>query len=92
MIQGKDDQKVVAIISGSESKGMEIWNPRTNSVELVADEIPPEKDLKAAFYGGQLLTIKGGTEFIFYGGGAWDTGETNNGIWKYVVSENSWTR
>ncbi len=92
MIQGKDGQKVVVIVGGKFSKGMEVWNPRAKSVDLVADEIPPEKGLINAIHRGQLLTIKGGTEFIFYGGGNWDLGIAHDGIWKYIVSENSWTR
>ncbi len=91
MIQGKDGQKVVAIISGNAySKGMEVWNPRTKSVELVANEIPPEQQYGFAW--GQLLTIKEGTELMLYGGINWLDRESRGGIWKYIVSENSWTR
>jgi hypothetical protein len=69
---------------------MEIWNPRTKSVELVADEIPPEKDCEYWLAWGELLTIKGGTEFIFYGGGGWDSPPLD--IWKYDASNGSWAR
>ena len=42
LITGKDGLPVVAIIGGQES-GMEIWNPRLKTVELLWDAIPPEE-------------------------------------------------
>ncbi len=68
---------------------MEIWNPRTKTGELLWVEIPPEQGEKYGCESSVLVTIKGGREFIFYGGRC---GSINNGIWKYIVTGNSWTR
>ena len=84
----KDGEKVVAIIGGVE-KGMEIWNPRTKTVDLLWDEIPADEGELFGLGFSELVTIKGGTEFILYGG---NNGATQYGIWKYIVAENSWTR
>ncbi len=88
---GNDGKPVVAIIGGFQElqKGMEIWNPRTKTVDLLWDEIPPEVGGKVGLWGSELVPINGGTEFILYGG---VNGAYQDGIWKYVVAENSWTR
>ncbi len=90
LIKGKDGQNVVAIIGGAfGSMGMELWNPTTKTVELLWDEIPAEEGATNGLEESELVTIKGGTEFILYGG--WN-GKDQGGIWKYIVAENSWTR
>ncbi len=68
---------------------MEIWNPRTKTVENITDILPAEQGAKKGLQLSELVTIKGGTEFILYGG---YNGEDQSGIWKYAVAENSWTR
>ena len=47
---------------------MEIWNPRTKTVTKICDDIPAEEGAIEGLQGSELVTIKGGTEFIFYGG------------------------
>ena len=91
LINGKDGQPVVAIVGGAgpSQKGMEIWNPRTKTVELLWEEIPPEVGGEYGLRESELVVIKGGTEFFLYG--VWN-GNYQDGIWKYVVAENSWTR
>ena len=74
---------------GASQKGMEVWNPRTKTVDLLWDEIPAEEGSEFGLEQSELVTVKGGTECILYGG--W-TGSSKTGIWKYVVAENSWTR
>lgn len=90
LILGKDGQPVVAIIGGhgQNQQGMEVWNPRTKTVETLWEKIPAEE----GDYGleeSEMVIIKGGTEFILYGG---YYGAYQEGIWKYVVADNSWTR
>ena len=88
---GKDGEPVVAIIGGYEAnqKGMEVWNPRSKTVELLWDVIPPEEGGTEGLRLSEMVTIKGGTEFILYGG--WQ-GSTQDAIWKYVVANNTWER
>ncbi len=86
---GKDGQPVVAIVGGQESKGMEVWNPSTKTVKKIWDEVPAEQGATEGLRLSELVTIKGGTEFLLYGG--WN-GSPPNGIWKYAVAENKWTR
>ena len=89
LIKGNDGQNIVAIIGGVGQKGMEIWNPRTKTVEKITDEIPAEQGATQGLRFSELVTIKGGTEFILYGG----MNEVyQSGIWKYAVAENKWTR
>ena len=88
LIIGKDGPPVVAITGGVE-KGMEVWNPATKTVELLWDEIPAEEGASYGLFESELVTIKGGTEFVLYGG---HNGAFQDGIWKYLVAENSWTR
>ena len=83
-----DGQQVIAIIGGQQ-RGMEIWNPRTKTVELLWDIIPPEEGGTTGLWESELVTINGGTEIILYGG---YNGKYQAGIWKYIVSENRWTR
>jgi len=88
---GKDGKPVVAIIGGFEAnqKGMEVWNPRAKTVELLWDVIPPEEGATYGLVYSEMVTIKGGAEFILYGG--WQ-GSYQDGIWKYVVANNTWER
>ena len=85
---GKDGEPVVAIIGGDQ-KGMEVWNPRTKTVELLWDVIPPEEGGNQGLQVSEMVTIKGGTEFILYGG---YHESFQDGIWKYVVANNTWER
>ncbi len=84
----KDGQPVVAIIGGLQ-QGMEIWNPRTKTVELLWDGIPPEEGVLGALVYSQMVMLKGGQEFLLYGGQQL-TGL--GGIWKYVLASNTWER
>ena len=67
---------------------MDVWNPRTNTVQSYFDYVPPELGIYSIGY-RQLLAIKGGSELILYGG---FYGSPMSDIWKYVVSNNTWTR
>jgi len=85
---GKDGSPIVLIVGGNE-RGMEAWNPGTSTVELLSDEILPEKLQDYAISVGEMIPIKEGSEFIYYGG--WH-GSTTDEIWKYVVESQKWTR
>jgi hypothetical protein len=88
LIPDKDGQPVVAIVGGVE-KGMELWNPRTHTVELLWDEIPPEEGGREGLRGSGLVPLSGGEEFILYGG---YQGSIQRDIWKYISSNNTWIR
>ena len=86
----KDGQPVVLIIGGQGSKGMELWNPQTKTVELLWDVIPPEEGGPGGLYASEIVTLKGGQEFLLYGGD--HGGSYLDGIWKYISANNTWTR
>ena len=68
---------------------MELWNPRTKTVELLWDVIPPEEGGTQGLAAGEIVILKGGQEFLLYGG---YHGSILDGIWKYISANNTWTR
>ena len=88
LITGKDGLPVVAIIGGTE-RGMEIWNPRLKTVELLLDMIPPEEGGTSGLLGSEMVVLKDGKEILLYGG---DQGSYQDGIWKYMSADNTWER
>ena len=88
----KDGQPVVAIIGGvgSYQRGMELWNPRIKTVELLWDVIPPEEGGTQGLQSGRIVILNGGRQFILYGG--WQGTSAQNGIWKYTSVCNTWQR
>ncbi len=82
----KAGDPLVAIIGGING-GNDVWNPTTKTVETFFDVIPPNEQ----HYYPQLLAIKGGSELILYGGYTTTVGPVKD-IWKYVVSDNTWTK
>ncbi len=89
LIIGKDAVPVVAIIG--KQKGMHIWNPWTSIVEKVCEEMPFEEGEHYSLIGGEIVSIKGGTELLLYGGQVSEE-KVLDGIWRYIVSENQWTK
>ncbi len=91
MIMDKDGQPVVVIMGGSgpSTKGMDVWNPGTKTVKLLWDIIPPEEGGTQGLQGSQMVILKGGREFILYGG---LQGSYQDGIWKYTSVNNTWRR
>ena len=85
---GSDGLPVVAIIGGQE-KGMEVWNPRSLTIENLWNEIPAEEGAATGLSFGGMIPVKDGSEFMYYGG---YKGSHHKGLWKYVVAQNSWTR
>ena len=88
LITGKDGLPVVAIIGGTE-RGMEIWNPRLKTVELLWDMIPPEEGGRYGLQESEMVILKDGKEILLYGG--WQ-GSSQDGIWKYMSINNTWER
>jgi hypothetical protein len=68
---------------------MEIWNPNAKTVELLWDVIPPEEGESHGLEESQMVTLKGGQEFLLYGG---RQGSTRDGIWQYISASNTWKR
>ena len=88
LIKDKDGTVKVAIVGGN-SKGMEFWNPSDGTVELVANEIPPEDGSSIGLTYSQVLPINEGSEFLLYSG---YKVSHHKGIWRYNVAENSWKK
>ena len=88
LITGKDGLPVVAIIGGNQ-KGMEIWNPRLKTVEMLWDMIPPEEGGTEGLEASEMVILKDGKEILLYGG--WQ-GSSQDGIWKYMSINNTWER
>ncbi len=78
----------IAILGGYD-KGMELWNPRASTVETIFEEIPGEEGELRGLKGSGMVSVEDDSEIILYGG--WQ-GTYLKAVWKYVVSENSWTR
>jgi len=89
LIRGNDGLPVEVIIGGQE-KGMEVWNPRKQEVQLLWDENPFEVGGSLGLRFAQLIPINGGSELIVYGG--YNRGYIKNEIWKYTTETNSWTK
>jgi len=89
LINDKDGNKVVAIVGGKEA-GMDIWNPKTSEIQLLWDEIPPEKEASNNLQDAQMITVNEGSEFLLYGGYLNQT--YLDTIWKYSVVNNTWER
>ncbi len=87
----KDRQPVIAIIGGwdSDQTGMELWNPTTHKVELLWEVIPPEIGGAQGLKDSEMVVIKGGKEFLLYGG---YHGLSQDSIWKYESAKNTWER
>ncbi len=88
LMMDKDGQPVVTIIGGDQ-RGMELWNPQTKTVELLWDVIPPEEGGEYSLYASEIVIMKGGQEFLLYGG---YQGSSQDRIWKYITAKNIWTR
>ncbi len=73
----------------SNEKGMEIWNPKSKTVELLWDDIPPEQNGTTGLEDSRVVTLRGGRELLLYGG---YQGSSQDGIWKYVPADNTWKR
>jgi len=84
LLNGDDGEKLVALVGGRTSPGMEVWNPNDGSVKYLTTDFPP-KDAYDSF----LVSVNDGEELIFY-----ETYYSNNqkGIWKYFQSNNTWTK
>ncbi len=62
MIRGSNGESLVAIAGGM-SPGMEVWNPEDGIVRMVSPDFPDQTSL---FRSAKMVSIKKGTELIFY--------------------------
>ena len=53
-------------IAGGDSQGMEVWNPRTGSVQQLED--PRERDHNYGLKYASMVSINDGKEILLYGG------------------------
>ena len=84
LLKGKDGETLVAI-AGGPTPGMEVWNPANGSVKTLTTDFP-----SGSGYGRQMLSVKGGSELIFY---EFDwTSPFAKGIWRFSQVTGSWTK
>ena len=84
LLKGDNGEKLVALVGGNTSPGMEVWNSNDGTVTTLTTDFPPKSD-NAPF----LVSVSDGEELIFY-----EAHNSNNqkGIWKYFQSNNTWTK
>ena len=68
---------------------MELWNPRTKTVELLWDVISPEEGGTEGLRASEMVILNGGQELLLYGG---YQVSFQDGIWKYITANNTWIR
>jgi hypothetical protein len=85
-ITGSNGEKLV-VVAGGYSSGMEVWNPIDKSVKILTSDFP----LATGAGLPQMISIKNGKELIFYEAAEKPESE-RNGIWKYDVATNTWTK
>jgi hypothetical protein len=86
MVTGSNGEKLV-VVAGGYSSGMEVWNPIDGSVNILTPDFP----LATGAGLPQMISIKNGRELIFYEAAEKPESE-RNGIWKYDVATNTWTK
>ena len=86
MVTGSNGEKLV-VVAGGHSSGMEVWNPIDGSVNILTPDFPLATGAGLA----QMISIKNGRELIFYEAAEKPESE-RNGIWKYDVGTNTWTK
>jgi hypothetical protein len=86
MVTGSNGEKL-AVVAGGYSSGMEVWNPIDGSVNILTPDFPLGNGGGLA----QMISIKNGKELIFYEAAEKPESE-RNGIWKYDVATNTWTK
>ena len=91
LLKGKNQQPLVAIAGGlaSDSKGLEIWNPKDGTIKLVSELLPTESEGSFGLNHAQLIPINDGKEMVMYGG---YQGDYQQEIWKFTVETSSWTK
>ena len=87
LLKGANGEKIVAIAGGN-SAGMEGWNPDDGTQKVFSSDFPP---LNGDNRTPKMLSVNGNSELIYY-----DTlrGDyiPDKGIWKFNLSNNSWTQ
>ena len=91
VVKSREGQKVVAIAGGgTNSTGLEIWNPIDDSVEFLCDLLPSEEGQKTeGLQDPRMVPINGGSEILIYGG-SFGGGSRQNKIWRYSFENDSW--
>ena len=83
-MSGENGERLVVIVGGVYSTGMEVWNPKDGTVKTLMSDFPPTNYGQG---GEQLISVKDSTELIFY-----HSHQNSRGIWKYFVKSNSWSK
>jgi hypothetical protein len=74
------------------TKGMELWNPSSETVETISDEIPPEEGSESeGLQESQIVAINGRSEFLLYGGVV--NGQNHSDvIWRFTLETKAWQK
>ena len=90
LVKNKNGDRLVVIIGGGNSAGMEVWNPMDGTINILSKKIPSEVGKFSGLVSSQVISVNGGKELILYGG--FVSGTYKGGIWRYSVEANSWTK
>ena len=86
LLKGENGESLVAVASGL-SAGLEVWNPVDGSVKNLTLDFPLASEGSRT---PKMISIGDGSELIFYE--SIFTGDPIKGIWKYHLSNNTWTK
>jgi len=84
LLKGINGENLVAIAGGLNLEGLKVWNPDDGSIKVLTTDFPP------GVQGPAMISINRGEDLIFYE--AYYNNETQNGIWRYFQSNNTWTK
>jgi hypothetical protein len=84
LMTGDNGDRLVVVVGGAYSGGMEVWNPLDGTVKTLMSDFPKAN---YAHGGDQLISVNEGSELIFY-----YSHESSRGIWKYFAKNNSWSK
>jgi hypothetical protein len=76
---------------GLNVKSMEVWNPKTNAVQVLIDEVPAGVGSPLGLASPQMFPIKNGKEILTFFGYP-EVKSAHGEAWRYLVDSNTWTK
>jgi len=75
---------------GLNVNSFEVWNPRDNSIQTMAETVPPSIGSAYGLPSPQMFSLKEGKEILAFFGFP-DVKASYGGVWRYLVDSNTWT-
>ena len=72
-----------------QSKGMEVYYPKTNTVRMVTSELPQEVGHVGGLMGATMIAIDNKRKFVLYGG---YVVSSERSIYEYSLETKVWTK